>query len=78
MCEGRAVNIHHRQRRNIGPEAAVNYLDLCGSGTTGCHGWIEHNRRVAYERGWLVHTWDDPAEVPWLPDDGDAVRSARG
>lgn len=64
-------SIHHRQPRQMGgtsrPE--VNSLDalalICGSGTTGCHGYIESHREEAYDRGWLVHSWDDPASIAW-------------
>jgi hypothetical protein len=27
---------------------------LCGSGVTGCHGWVETHRQDAYGDGWLV------------------------
>lgn len=64
-------SIHHRQPRQMGgtsrPEIndPVNLALLCGSATTGCHGYIESHRTEAYEMGWLVHSWDDPAAVPW-------------
>lgn len=48
-----------------GVNSLANLALVCGSGTTGCHGYIESHREEAYERGWLVHSWDDPAEVPW-------------
>ena len=60
-CEGRATNIHHRLPRG-NPRCTNelgNLVDLCGSGTTGCHGRIEHNRDEAYDNGWLLRdTWD--------------------
>ena len=39
---------------------------LCGTGTTGCHGYVESNRAEAAEQGWLVPRRDprDPADVP--------------
>jgi len=39
---------------------------LCGSGTTGCHGWVERNRTAAEAEGWLVPRRDPrrPADVP--------------
>jgi hypothetical protein len=40
---------------------------LCGDGVSGCHGYVESHRGLAYQMGWLVHSWDDPAKVPWLP-----------
>lgn len=42
----------------------ANLLLLCGSGTEGCHGWVESHRTEAYESGLLVHRVDDPAETP--------------
>jgi hypothetical protein len=42
----------------------ANFLVLCGSGTTGCHGWVEHNRAVAREFGYLVPRGIDPTTVP--------------
>lgn len=33
---------------------AANLIVLCGSGVTGCHGWVESNRDKAYEQGWLI------------------------
>jgi hypothetical protein len=37
---------------------------VCGSGTTGCHGWIEHHPDKAGKEGWHVRPWEDPDEVP--------------
>lgn len=69
--------MHHRLPRGMGgsnskagrarTERASNLVVLCGSGTTGCHGWVEANRHAAYLSGWLVHREDDPATV-WLID----------
>lgn len=72
------VSIHHRQPRGAGgtrgaaTHSLANLLLICGSGTTGCHGYIEDNRRWAYDTGWLVRhsapgrpTADtDPVTVP--------------
>lgn len=43
--------------------ALYNLLHLCGSGTTGCHGKIERERKCAYDNGWLVSRWGDPGLV---------------
>lgn len=66
-------SFHHRRPRGMGgtnrPETngAANLLLLCGSGTTGCHGALEANRAVAYERGHLLRQTQEPAEVPvWV------------
>lgn len=37
-----------------------NLLWLCAP----CHGQIESSRTQAYIFGWLVRSWDDPAEAP--------------
>jgi hypothetical protein len=31
-----------------------NVVTLCGTGTTGCHGWVEAHREQATEQGWLL------------------------
>jgi len=42
----------------------ANLLFLCGSGTEGCHGWVESNRDSAYADGLLLHYGDNPSEIP--------------
>ena len=41
-----------------------NLLQLCGSGTTGCHGWVHAHPARAYRLGYLVHMGKDPATIP--------------
>ena len=66
VCAGRGADFHHRRPRGAGGTsssslgAASNCLLLCRP----CHDWIESNRAVALERGWLVGSGDDPAVVP--------------
>jgi 5-methylcytosine-specific restriction protein A len=61
--------VHHRRPRHMGgsrdpvTNALPNLMFICGD----CHDWIEHNRAQAYKKGWLVHSWEDPAEIPWGP-----------
>ncbi|TIC78806.1 HNH endonuclease [Nocardioides sp. GY 10127] len=63
-------SFHHRRPRGMGgttdPAAntPANLLLLCGTGTTGCHGWVESNRGKATALGWLVPRGTDPADVP--------------
>lgn len=63
-------SFHHRKPRGMGGSkdpainSPANILLLCGSGTTGCHGWVESHREQAYEEGLLVHRNDDPDEIP--------------
>ncbi|MGW1675973.1 hypothetical protein [Saccharopolyspora sp. NPDC002376] len=64
------TNVHHRRPRGAGGSKDLatnlpsNLLLLCGSGTTGCHGWIESHRSIAYRNGWLLHSWQTPIETP--------------
>lgn len=64
------VSVHHRKPRGMGGtrRADVHGLHhlmlLCGSGTTGCHGWVERNRAAARDRGLLVPQAMDATEVP--------------
>lgn len=70
------MNGHHRLARGSGgrgrkapDETVAWYLHLCGSGTTGCHGWIEHHPTDSMERGWKIRLnglYVPPAEVPVL------------
>ncbi len=85
-------NDHHRQGRGMGgrkgdARAAANLparrLTLCGSGTTGCHGWVTEHPDDAERAGLIVRRGGgiDPARVPvltwrgWvqLDDDGGIV-----
>lgn len=70
VCLGRAANMHHRKNRSQGGRAdAANLVDLCGSGSTGCHGALTdtQGRRAEYEAmGCIVASHDDPATVPVL------------
>lgn len=57
---GFAWSIHHRRPRGMGGtrvawvNAPANLVLLCGSGVTGCHGWVELNRAVADRQGFLI------------------------
>lgn len=65
---------HHRKRRSQSSPETVhnveNLILLCGSGTTGCHGWVHSHPMEAYEQGFLVHSYQEPSKVP--------VRTYRG
>lgn len=45
-------------------KTAANGLLLCGSGVTGCHGWVEGNRDEAYELGLLLRRHQIPINEP--------------
>ena len=66
------VSLHHRKPRKMGGSKDValnessNLMMICGSGTSGCHGYVESNRELSYENGWLVHSYENPATKPVL------------
>lgn len=54
-CEGAATQVHHRAGRGFaGCHDPLLLLDLCGTSSSGCHGYIESHRTESYERGWLL------------------------
>ncbi|EYT55805.1 hypothetical protein H490_0104020 [Leucobacter sp. UCD-THU] len=56
---------HHRKLRSRGVEhAPSNLVCLTGDGTRGEHGWVHAHPREATVLGYMVHSWDDPREVP--------------
>jgi len=59
------LNLHHRQLRSRGGKNVLsNLISLCGSGTTGCHGWAHAHITEATNLGLIVASWADPAETP--------------
>lgn len=70
-CGAIGQSVHHRRKRSQGGEWSYhNLVFLCGSGTTGCHGWVEHNANAAEFEGYHVRPWQDPAKVTVLYRDG--------
>lgn len=69
-CGAPTWQIHHRKPRGMGGTRdplindPSNLVLLCGSGTTGCHGWVEMHRTAAREQGWLVSQHADPRYQP--------------
>jgi len=65
------TSIHHRKPRGMGGTKKqeindpTNLIFLCGTGTTGCHGWIESNRKIAFEKGLLVRQTENPSDIPF-------------
>lgn len=47
-------SIHHRILGNRKDRRASNLITLCGSGTTGCHGWVHAHPKDAMELGYIV------------------------
>lgn len=83
-CGAPGTNIHHRRPRGMGgtrrrdTNTPVNLITLCGSGTTGCHGWIESHRDEARELGFLVVQAGVPALVPVQTINGQVFLTADG
>lgn len=68
MCErcgtAPADSKHHRLKRSHGGQwTPSNIVDLCGDGTTGCHGHIEHHADEARAAGFNLRTGQDPRAV---------------
>lgn len=68
-CEGcrccTATSWQHRVKRGQGGSwSPSNGIDLCGSGTTGCHGDIEHNPDWAYLLGTGLRSGADVSTEP--------------
>lgn len=83
LCgEPNATNAHHRMNRSVGGRHELsNLLLVCGSGTSGCHGWITEHPAWAHRNGYTVKSYETPAlkrvHLPggWalLSDAGDLV-----
>lgn len=60
LTRGVAWSIHHRRPRGSGGTSLAwvnqpaNLIVLCGSGVTGCHGWVEKNRKQCLWDGFLI------------------------
>lgn len=67
-------SVHHRVPRGMGGSRneqlhlPANLILLCGSGVTGCHGWVESNRDKARERGFLLTKVESAEEIPFIDD----------
>ena len=62
---GLPINRHHRKDRSLGGLTVVeNLMLLCGSGVTGCHGYVTSHPDDACREGWAVPGWAVPADYP--------------
>lgn len=77
-CGHKATNMHHRRNASQGGRwSPANILHLCGSGTTGCHGFFTARPEMAHELGVTLRFGEDPEQIPvrtpsdllWLTDD---------
>lgn len=69
-------SLQHRRARGAGgssrPETnrPGNLVFLCGSATTGCHGWVESHRIEAQRYGYtLFQACETPADIPVFIND---------
>lgn len=75
-CGRDGATVQHRKPRGMGgssnPEinSPANLLWVCGTGTTGCHGWMERNRTEALAAGWLVPSAVKAESIPVQTWDG--------
>lgn len=60
-CTRPGAHLHHRQLRRHGRHDPDNILLLCANH----HLHVHMHPAEAYEAGFLVHSWNDPSEVPW-------------
>lgn len=69
-CGDVGGNFDHRQNRSQGGRwVASNGQTLCGSGATGCHGWVTQNPAQAVAEGFACPGWARPAFWPaWRAD----------
>lgn len=64
------MSIHHRRPRAMGGTHRVetnypsNLMALCGTGTSGCHGYLESHRTEAIDYGFIVPQYEMPHNVP--------------
>lgn len=60
-----AHSYHHRKLRSHGgPDSPDNLVLLTGTGTTGEHGAVHGDPRMAQRVGLIVPSWATPAEYP--------------
>lgn len=70
-CGSPQVTAQHRRARGKGGTSRAeigqpgNGVALCGSGTTGCHGWAEHHPAAALLLGWRLDASDDLVGAPF-------------
>ncbi|CRH92863.1 Uncharacterised protein [Chlamydia trachomatis] len=61
-CNGRAEQLHHRKLRSQGGGHSVhNLVHICHN----CHNFIHSHPGLSYDNGWLVHSFDNPEEMPF-------------
>lgn len=70
-CLHEPHSVHHRQVKGMGGRKAAdtpsNLILLCGSGSTGCHGYAHARPATSYRFGYLVRSTACPSSAPiWV------------
>lgn len=80
-----ACTLHHRRKRSQLPRHRFwepsNCVMLCGDGTHGCHGWVEHNPDDARLEGFHVRAYEESRSIPvklWHQEDLMYLRDTGG
>lgn len=67
FCLGDATDVHHRRPKGMGGTSnsyiafgMANLVSLCREH----HSWIHAHPEQGYKSGFLVHSWEDPADIP--------------
>ena len=63
LCGNLATDVHHRIPRSLAPARKFdlpNLVSLC----RWDHLWVENTPEESRPRGFLLHSWDDPAAIP--------------
>lgn len=61
----RTSSVHHRLARSVGGSTDPrindlrNLIQLCGSGITGCHGFVHSHPKMSWEHGWIIRSFDE-------------------
>lgn len=58
------IHRHHRKMRSQGGGDEPENIMLVSD---ELHRWIHANPGLAYARGWLVKSWENPAVIPVTP-----------
>lgn len=59
-CTRKAEHPHHRKLKGQGGQDTLeNFLHVCAA----CHRYIHGHVKWSLNRGYLVHSWDDPAKI---------------
>lgn len=70
-CGAPDITAQHRRARQMGGtsneaiRSPANGVALCGSGTTGCHGWAEGNPAYGELLGWVLRSGVEAEGAPY-------------